>query len=216
KDVFELLDDEDEIIDLLDTSDNSSDDDDDDEIQLLDPVDEDDEVIDLLDTSGDGIDEDIISLDAPSENKIINPELEETIEMLGTPKTGIKSAEELIQILEPDEDPKDVPHFSDTIEFHAEDVIKLDDTIEDSSLEYPDDDGFADSLGVTFDHNDENDDYKDEDKGINLSKHDLEDALEKVINKMFGDKIEEILSDTIERLVLKEIKKIKDIISNKY
>jgi hypothetical protein len=53
---------------------------------------------------------------------------------------------------------------------------------------------------------------EDESGKITISQRQLEEAIERVVNKMLGDKIDSILSKTIERAVSQEIIRLKNIL----
>lgn len=52
------------------------------------------------------------------------------------------------------------------------------------------------------------------DKSFSLSEEQLEEALERVIKKMFAEKIDSILVEVIEKSVAKEIERLKDILTD--
>ena len=70
------------------------------------------------------------------------------------------------------------------------------------------DDKVVDSLGMDLEP--ETDALEDIHKEVSLSPEHLEEALERVVEKMFSEKIEKMLAEMIEAAVSREIKSIKE------
>ena len=71
-------------------------------------------------------------------------------------------------------------------------------------------DDFVDSLGMELDSDE--DDSKDLSEAVDVSDEQVETALERVIKKMFYEKIDGILVEVIEKTVTSEIERLKNIL----
>ncbi len=78
----------------------------------------------------------------------------------------------------------------------------LDGDLDKEKLYPPDDAGLADAMGIKLDDD------------LQLSQDQLEEALERVIEKVYKEKIEALMISAIEKTVAKEIQKIKDTLSD--
>ncbi len=75
-------------------------------------------------------------------------------------------------------------------------------------------DSFADSLGMDLEP--EIDALEDIHEEVSLSPEHLEETLERVVKKMFSEKIEKMLAEMVEAAVSKEIKSIKERLRDEF
>ena len=93
--------------------------------------------------------------------------------------------------------------------------IGIDDALEKEISEDQDvADSFADSLGMDLEP--EIDALEDIHEEVSLSPEHLEETLERVVKKMFSEKIEKMLAEMIEAAVSKEIKSIKERLRDEF
>ena len=133
--------------------------------------------------------------------------MELTDEVIEAPKEGAgdnaaQVEEDIIEFLE-------VEDKSEQIDDNLATSIGIDDVLE---KEIRDDqhlaDKFAESLSMDLEP--EIDALEDTDKEVPLSPEHLEETLERVVKKMFSEKIEKMLVEMIEAAVSREIKSIKE------
>jgi hypothetical protein len=177
------------------------------EKEVADETKDDEEIIDLVDAAEE------ISVTNDTESivdEILEPAEDETI--IDLTETVGDTSLEIEDIGEPiPEAANSVQEFDDISEFDS-DLIeepidfteKLDsDTVAGNALK----DDFADSLGIEFDSDeDAKENFFDPDR---VSSEQVEAALERVIKKMFYEKIDRLLVDTIEKTVTREIERLK-------
>ena len=108
------------------------------------------------------------------------------------------------------EDNKEIEvQFSEPIDDDLASSIGIDDALEKEISEDQDvADSFADSLGMDLEP--EIDALEDIHEEVSLSPEHLEETLERVVKKMFSEKIEKMLAEMIEAAVSKEITSIKE------
>ncbi len=177
------------------------------EEEAADETKDDDEVIDLVDAAEE------ISL-AEDTGNIVDEASEpaEDEAIIDLTETVGDTSLEIEDIGEPIPDTADAAQEFDDISELDSDLIEetMDfteefdpDTITDDTLK----DDFADSLGIELDSGEETkENFFDPGK---LSNEQVETALERVIKKMFYEKIDRLLVDTIEKTVTREIEKLK-------
>jgi hypothetical protein len=177
------------------------------EEEATDETKDDDEVIDLVDAAQE------ISVMEDTENIVDEaPEPAEDEAIIDLTETVGDTSLEIEDIGEPIPDAADAAQDFDVISEFDSDLIKettdfkaeLDSgTIKDDALK----DDFADSLGIELDSDeDAKENFFDPDK---ISSEQVEAALERVIKKMFYEKIDRLLVDTIEKTVTREIERLK-------
>ncbi len=169
---------------------------------------EDEEIIDLLEA----VDE---------------PEVEDIKESVSTEEA--KSAEEIVTVTETMSDlPQEIEEIGEPIHMtadtsrEAEDLTDLKDDLLEEPSELDDEfgkdvafdkdlsDDFVDSLGMELDaKEDVSEDLLDTEK---VSDAQMEAALERVIKKMFYEKIDGILVEVIEKTVTRELERLKNIL----
>jgi hypothetical protein len=168
---------------------------------------DDDEVIDLVDAAEE------ISVMADTENIVdeaSEPAEDEAI--IDLTETVGDTSLEIEDIGEPIPDAADAAKdFDDISEFDSDLIKETTDftaelesgTITDGALK----DDFADSLGIELESDeDAKENFFGPDK---ISSEQVEAALERVIKKMFYEKIDRLLVDTIEKTVTREIERLK-------
>ena len=108
------------------------------------------------------------------------------------------------------EDNKEIEvQFSEPIDDDLASSIGIDDALEKEIIGDQDmADSFADSLGMDLEP--EIDALEDIHEEVSLSPEHLEETLERVVKKMFSEKIEKMLAEMIEAAVSKEITSIKE------
>ena len=108
------------------------------------------------------------------------------------------------------EDNKEIEvQFSEPIDDDLASSIGIDDALEkEISGDQDMADSFADSLGMDLEP--EIDALEDIHEEVSLSPEHLEETLERVVKKMFSEKIEKMLAEMIEAAVSKEITSIKE------
>jgi hypothetical protein len=104
------------------------------------------------------------------------------------------------------------PLAEDETDFDADPLaatVELEDALEDD-LGFQDDeeDDFVGSMGMEID-DDEEDEEASDSGGIDVADEQLDAALERVIRKMFYDKIDRILVEVVEKTVTREIERLK-------
>jgi hypothetical protein len=176
---------------------------------------EDDEIFELtdeiIDTSQN--DEEIIDLMDTVEEISIEPvEDDEIIELIAEPGDIPEGVEEIGESVFPTDDPSpesdDIPNlesdfFEETIDFDEEldQELSMDPVLKDD---------FADSLGIEIETGEN---IPGGSLGADrVSDKQIEAALERVIKKMFYEKIDGILVEVIEKTVKKEIERLKNIL----
>ena len=122
----------------------------------------------------------------------------------------IELTDEVIEASEEVEDKKEIEEqFSKQIDDDFAINIGIDDVfVKEISGDQNMDDRFADSLGMDLEP--ETNALEDIHKEVSLSPEHLEEALERVVEKMFSEKIEKMLAEMIEAAVSREIKSIKE------
>lgn len=202
----ESTEDDDQIIDLVDVVETE---DDDQIIDLVDAVEmeDDDQIIDLEDdaveiSQKDDSESIVGGVSEPVENETII----DLVESIGdTPEEIEEIGEPILETVEDSQDIDDTPEFEDNLIVEA---VDFDDKFETVSF-VPEalKDDFADSLGVELDSNE--DISKNTLEADNVSDEQVEAALERVIKKLFYEKIDRLLVETIEKTVAKEIERLK-------
>lgn len=202
----ESTEDDDQIIDLVDVVETE---DDDQIIDLVDAVEmeDDDQIINLEDDAVEIYQKDdsesiVGGVSEPVENETII----DLVESIGdTPEEIEEIGEPILETVEDSQDIDDTPEFEDNLIVEA---VDFDDKFETVSL-VPEalKDDFADSLGVELDSNE--DISKNTLEADNVSDEQVEAALERVIKKLFYEKIDRLLVETIEKTVAKEIERLK-------
>ena len=218
--------DDEEIIDLLETADEPEGEDKKEVVvsQETDSTPE-PEIIELeeetLDASQD--DEEIIDLLEAADE----PEVEDIKESVST--EAATSAEDIITVTEAMSDsPQEIEEIGEPVHMtadtsqEAEDIIDLEEDILEQPSELDDElgkevdfdqdlsDDFVDSLGMELDaKEDVPEDLLDTEK---VSDAQMEAALERVIKKMFYEKIDGILVEVIEKTVTRELERLKSIL----
>jgi len=197
---------DDQIIDLVDVVETE---DDDQIIDLVDAVEmeDDDQIIDLEDdaveiSQKDDSESIVGGVSEPVENETII----DLVESIGdTPEEIEEIGEPILETVEDSQDIDDTPEFEDNLIVEA---VDFDDKFETVSL-VPEalKDDFADSLGVELDSNE--DISKNTLEAEYVSDEQVEAALERVIKKLFYEKIDRLLVETIEKTVAKEIERLK-------
>ena len=169
---------------------------------------DDEEIIDLLDDvdepDAEDIKEDIVAEEAEAEEEIITL----TEAMSDTPQ-------EIEEIGEP------IPVTVDTSQ-EAEDITNLEGDLLEETSDFDDElgkevafdqalsDDFVDSLGMELDSKEDvSEDLLDAKK---VSDAQMEAALERVIKKMFYEKIDGILVEVIEKTVTRELERLKSVL----
>ncbi|MFO7553648.1 MAG: hypothetical protein R6W88_00445 [Desulfobacterales bacterium] len=202
----ESTEDDDQIIDLVDAVETEDDD------QIIDLVDDvemedDDQIIDLVDdaveiSQKDDSESIVGGVSEPVENETII----DLVESIGdTPEEIEEIGEPVWETVEDSQDIDDTPEFEDNLIVEA---VDFDDKFDTESI-VPEalKDDFADSLGVELDSNE--DISKNTLEADNVSDEQVEAALERVIKKLFYEKIDRLLVETIEKTVTKEIERLK-------
>ena len=136
---------------------------------------------------------------------------------LGVEKAQPLEEEEIIEltdeVVEASEKVEDKKKFEEQFSKQIDDdfaiSIGIDDVLEkEISGDQNMDDRFADSLGMDLEP--ETNALEDIHKEVSLSPEHLEEALERVVEKMFSEKIEKMLAEMIEAAVSREIKSLKE------
>lgn len=202
----ESTEDDDHIIDLVDAVETE---DDDQIIDLVDAVEmeDDDQIIDLVDdaveiSQKDDSESIVGGVPEPVENETII----DLVESIGeTPEEIEEIGEPILETVEDSQDIDDTPEFEDNLIVEA---VDFDDKFDTESI-VPEalKDDFADSLGVELDSNE--DISKNTLEADKVSDEQVEAALERVIKKLFYEKIDRLLVETIEKTVTKEIERLK-------
>lgn len=202
----ESTEDDDQIIDLVDVVETE---DDDQIIDLVDAVEmeDNDQIINLEDDAVEIYQKDdsesiVGGVSEPVENETII----DLVESIGdTPEEIEEIGEPILETVEDSQDIDNTPEFEDNLIVEA---VDFDDKFETVSL-VPEalKDDFADSLGVELDSNE--DISKNTLEADNVSDEQVEAALERVIKKLFYEKIDRLLVETIEKTVAKEIERLK-------
>jgi Asp-tRNA(Asn)/Glu-tRNA(Gln) amidotransferase B subunit len=105
--------------------------------------------------------------------------------------------------------PPEVEDKSEQIDDDLASSIGIDDALEKEISEDQDvTDRFADSLGMDLEP--EIDALEDIHEEVSLSPEHLEETLERIVKKMFSEKIEKMLAEMVEAAVSKEIKSIQE------
>jgi hypothetical protein len=158
--------------------------------EIIEPSQNDEEIIDLMDTVED---EEIIELIA---------------EPGDTPEEIAEIGESIFTTGDPSPESDDIPGlesdlFEATIDFDAEfdQEVSMDPSVKDD---------FADSLGIELETGDDIPEGSLE--AGRVSDEQIESALERVIKKMFYEKIDGILVEVIEKTVKREIERLKNIL----
>ena len=122
----------------------------------------------------------------------------------------IELTDEVIEASKEVEDKKEIDEqLGKQIEDDFAINIGIDDVLEkEISGDQNMNDRFADSLGMDLEP--ETNALEDIHKEVSLSPEHLEEALERVVEKMFSEKIEKMLAEMIEAAVSREIKSIKE------
>lgn len=200
-----------EIIDLLQAAEEQEPAEDEAIIELEEEADEeskdDEEIIDLLEAAEESPKED---QDESMDTDEQEPAEDDAI--IDLTVTASETPQEIEDIGEPISEAADASHEFDDIEELDNDLIKeaedfadeLDtDSIIDGALE----DDFADSLGIELDDKEGvSGDHFEADK---ITDEKLEAALERVIKKVFYEKIDGLLAEAIEKTVTREIERLK-------
>ncbi len=151
---------------------------------------------------------------------------EEIIELTDIVTDQSEDSEETVELSDiVGDDSADVTESPDDESDETQETIVFDDELEDDFDDMDDDeDDFAGSLGMEIGDEEEEsmvaeaevsepDASPTEDAGIqepvSLSPEQIDEALERVITKMYSDKIEGIIISAIEKAVTREIDKIK-------
>ena len=204
---------EEEIIDLKEEAFDVSQDDDE-IIELLEAVDE----SDVEDTK-----EGVVAQETES------TEEKEIVDLVEEAFDAFQDDEEIIELTEATSDtPQEIAeigepiHVTADVSQEAEDITDLggdllEETLdfdaaldEDVALDQTLGDDFVDSLGIELDSSEDvAEDLLDAEK---VSDEQVEAALERVIKKMFYDKIDRILVEVIEKTVTREIERIKGVL----
>ena len=153
----------------------------------------DEEIIDLLEATEE---------QEPTEDEAF---IDLTVRITETPQ-------EIKDIGEPISEAADVSHEFDDIDELDNDLIKetvdfTDEFDADSIIDESLDDDFADSLGIELDSKE--DISKDLFEPGSITDEKIEAALERVIKKVFYEKIDGLLAGAIEKTVTREIEKLK-------
>jgi hypothetical protein len=193
----------DEIIELKDEI-KGGPEDDDEILDLLDAVEElpieDQKDITLTETEEPVEDEEILELT----DEVIEPSQDddEIIDLIEEPGESIFTTDD------PSPESDDIPDleshlFEETIDFDEEldQEVTLDPSLKDD---------FVDSLGIELETGEDIPEVSL--KGDRVSDEQIEAALERVIKKMFYEKIDGILVEVIEKTVKKEIERLKNIL----
>jgi hypothetical protein len=159
--------------------------------EVIDETMADDEIIDIVDDISEPVeDEGIIDL---------------TESITDTPQEIEEIGESIVAPVDDSQAFDDISEFDDNL---IEDAVDFDNELDTEGIvagALKDD--FADSLGVELDSNkDISGDIFAADK---VSDEQVEAALERVIKKVFHEKIDRLLVDTIEKTVTKEIERLK-------
>ncbi|NQT09829.1 MAG: hypothetical protein HQ573_01495 [Desulfobacteraceae bacterium] len=139
--------------------------------------------------------------------------IELTDEVIEAPEEGagdnaVQLEEDIIEFTEVEDKKEIEEQFSEQIDDDFAINIGIDDTLEEEISGKQDmADIFAGSLGMDLEP--EIDVSEDINKKVPLSPKHLEETLERVVKKMFSEKIEKMLSKMIEEAVSREIKSIK-------
>lgn len=145
------------------------------------------------------------------------PILDLTDEVVETPE----ASEELIDFIEEVDEPSTDDETDPGMEADplAATVELEDDFGDDLGIDHEEDD-FVDSLGMEIEEEQADEVVSEADKamdaalpeGVAISGEQLDAALERVIRKMFYDKIDRVLVEVIEKTVTKEIDRLKSIL----
>ena len=140
---------------------------------------------------------------------------EEPILDLTDEMAGDEGADELMDAIEESAGPDESDAGLEADPLAA--TVELEDGFDDDFDADPDDDDFVDSLGMEIGSDEEQDQDVAEVETVtepaatlDVTPEELDAALERVIQKMFYDRIDRILVDVIERRVKKEIDRIKE------
>ncbi len=183
--------DSDEIIDLVDVA----------EAQ------DDDEIIDLVNAAEeispkDDAESSVDDVSEPAEDDVI---IDLTESISDTPQEIGEIGEPILDAAEDSQEFEDISEFDENL---IEEAVDFDDEFDTEAIAsgvLKDD--FADSLGVEFDSNeDTSEDLFEADK---VSDEQVEAALERVIKKVFYEKIDRLLAGAIEKTVITEIERLK-------
>ncbi|MCG2754568.1 MAG: hypothetical protein L6247_03200 [Desulfobacteraceae bacterium] len=140
--------------------------------------------------------------------------IELTDEVIEAPEEGagdnaVQLEEDIIEFPEVEDKKEIEEQFSEQIDDDLAISIGIDDALEEEISGKQDmADIFAGSLGMDLEP--EIDVSEDINKKVPLSPEHLEETLERVVKKMFSEKIEKMLSEMIETAVSREIKSIKE------
>lgn len=166
--------------------------------EIIEPSQNDEEIIDLMDT----VEE--ISIEPDEDEEII----ELIAESGDTPKEIEEIGESVFTTGDPSPESDDIPGlesdlYEGTIDFDAEfdQEVSMDPSLKDD---------FADSLGIELETGDDIPEGSLE--AGRVSDEQIETALERVIKKMFYEKIDGILVEVIEKTVKREIERLKNIL----
>ena len=178
--------------------------------EATDALPDDDEIIDLVDAADElPIDSEKESLVAEAAEPTKDEEIIDLTEAISDSPQEIEEIGEPIHVAaEASADADDSPALEaepieEAIDFHDEldEAVGLDQALQDD---------FADSLGMELDSDE--DDSKDLSEAVDVSYEQVETALERVIKKMFYEKIDGILVEVIEKTVTSEIERLKNIL----
>jgi len=188
---------------------------------------DDDEIIELLEAVDESDVEDIKEGVVAQETE--STEEKEIVDLVEEAFDAFQDDEEIIELTEATSDtPQEIEelgepiHVTADVSQEAEDITDLggdllEETLdfdaaldEDVALDQTLGDDFVDSLGMELDSSEDvAEDLLDAEK---VSDEQVEAALERVIKKMFYDKIDRILVEVIEKTVTREIERIKGVL----
>lgn len=217
-----LSDDEDEIIDLNDMVLPESEDKDDipeSSAEGSPAPDGDEEILDVLDVAespSDGID-DVLDLTETTEPSLVDDEA--ILDLNDTSETPSDIREENADPL-----PQEDNGTEDLIDSIIENTLELEDIIdEELDLEPEEIDDFVEDLGLDLEEDPEltglspvkaDNDFEKAIEAITVSPEQIEDAVERVVTKVFTDKIQGLLVSAVEKTVKNEIEKLKALIDD--
>jgi len=177
--------------------------------EITDIFQDDEEIIDLLDV----IDEP--GLEDEKEDVVAKETESEEEEIITLPEAMSDPPEEIEEIGEP-------IHITVDTSQEAEDITHLEGDLLEETNDFDDElgkeiafdqdlsDDFVDSLGMEFDFKEDiSEDFLDAEK---VSDAQMEAALERVIKKMFYEKIDGILVEVIEKTVTRELERLKSVL----
>jgi hypothetical protein len=173
--------------------------------EALDASQGDEEIIDLLEAVDEpGLEDEKEAVVAQETDSTPDPEI---IEFQEETFVASQDDEEIIDLLEA----VDEPEVEDIKEDLLEEPSELDDELgEEVAFDQDLSDDFVDSLGMELDaKEDVSEDLLDTEK---VSDAQMEAALERVIKKMFYEKIDGILVEVIEKTVTRELERLKSIL----